>query len=168
MIVFAGALSLALSLVVATEPATKQGPDSARTAIQAFGSEPWLLVRRVDQIDPAVLAALSRRFFPDDRRIANPGAAFNATDVIDRRPRRRLILAGHFDSRWFVAYEVGGRGYHQTLVEYVLVDGKPQLTLLARGMLVGKHTRRAEVRQIARGLSSPAVHQEPINAQSSD
>ena len=163
-----GLLCLALSLIVAAAPAAKHGDGSAPSAIQAFGSEPWRLVRRADQVSPAVLAALSQRFFPNDRRIADPGAAFNPTDVADPHPRRRLLLAGRTASRWFVVYEVGGRGYHQTLVEYVLTHGRPQLTLLARGTFVEERTRRVELRQITHGLGSPAVRREPISPQSSD
>src|SRR2546430_5374564 len=100
--ILAGVLPLALNLILATAPTTEQGGDTTQPGIQTFGSEPWMLVRRVDQINPAVLAALSRRCFPGDRRIANPGAAFNPTDVVNRHPRRRLLLAGHLTSRWFV------------------------------------------------------------------
>jgi hypothetical protein len=43
--------------------------------------------------------------------LAAPGKRFNATDVIEPGlPRRRLVLGGHCDDRWFIEYEHGGIG----------------------------------------------------------
>lgn len=43
--------------------------------------------------------------------LANPGARFNATDVIEPGlPRRRMVFAGACENRWFIEYEKGGIG----------------------------------------------------------
>ncbi len=43
--------------------------------------------------------------------LANPGARFNATDVIEPGfPRRRMVYAGVCENRWFIEYEKGGIG----------------------------------------------------------
>lgn len=43
--------------------------------------------------------------------LAEPGARFNATDVIEPGlTRRRLVLAGNCGDRWFIEYEHGGIG----------------------------------------------------------
>lgn len=43
--------------------------------------------------------------------LANPGARFNATDVIEPGlPRRRMVYAGACENRWFIEYEKGGIG----------------------------------------------------------
>lgn len=43
--------------------------------------------------------------------LADPGARFNSTDVIEQGlPRRRLVLAGNCEDRWFIEYEHGGIG----------------------------------------------------------
>ncbi len=43
--------------------------------------------------------------------LADPGARFNASDLIQHGlPTRRLLLAGHCEDRWFIEYEHGGIG----------------------------------------------------------
>jgi len=43
--------------------------------------------------------------------LADAGARFNATDVIEPGlPRRRMVYAGACENRWFVEYEKGGIG----------------------------------------------------------
>ena len=45
--------------------------------------------------------------------LANPGQKYQQTDVIYKEglPRRRLILAGGSNNRWFIHYEYGGWGH---------------------------------------------------------
>jgi hypothetical protein len=51
--------------------------------------------------------------------IADKGARFNATDVVDTRlPMRRLIGFSVSNTESFIWYEHGGRGYHQHLVRF--------------------------------------------------
>ena len=43
--------------------------------------------------------------------LANAGARFNATDVIEPGlPRRRMVYAASCENRWFIEYEKGGIG----------------------------------------------------------
>ena len=45
------------------------------------------------------------------------GAAFNASDI-GYGPRTRFIAAARLNTRYVVAYEHGGRGYHVDLLTY--------------------------------------------------
>ena len=70
------------------------------------------------------------------------GRHFDATDVVTGKPIRRLLLAGHATTRWFVAYERGGRGHDLVLVIFDSGAKAPEPTLLARGT-AGAHDDQA-------------------------
>jgi hypothetical protein len=97
-----------------------------------FQEKDWKIVRSIEAIDTNIIKALISHF-KDDNRIANVNESFNATDVVNRMPTRRLVLAGYSGSRWFVLYEHGGRGLHLVLVVLDTKTQPPQMVLLARG-----------------------------------
>ena len=116
--------------------APHESPDA-----KLFQTLGWTTVNSVEAIQPTVLAALQSRF-GSDSRLANPGEPFDATDVVTGKPRRRLLLAGHATTRWFVAYERGGRGHYLVLVIFDSGAKVPEPTLLARGT-AGAHDDQA-------------------------
>src|SRR4030095_3386022 len=92
------------------------------------------------EIQPAVLSALQSRF-GEDSRLANPGEPFDATCLVSGKPSRRLVLAGHYEARWFVAYEVGGFLHYLVLAVFDAEPQPPQPVLLAQAS-AGKHDDR--------------------------
>jgi hypothetical protein len=52
--------------------------------------------------------------------LADPGAKYQATDVIESPtlPFRRLVFAGRCEDRWFIYYEHGGRGHSYAVLVY--------------------------------------------------
>ena len=87
-----------------------------------------------------VLKALQARF-KGDSRLADRGQPFDATDLVSGLPRRRLVLAGHTSTEWFVAYEHGGRGHHLDLVVFNVRDGSPR-PVLVTSPNAGRHDDR--------------------------
>jgi hypothetical protein len=79
---------------------------------------------RLRDVDASAIAALKRQFSYGDRRLADRGAGFEATDMIgpDNFPERRLVLAARAGDTWFFHYEHGGRGYHSHLVALTRAD----------------------------------------------
>ena len=125
-----------LAVLAATAAESRgDGAESARE-VARFHAAKWTVTQSLKEIDADVLHTLKMRFGQDDR-LADHGEPFEATDVLTRKPPRRLLLAGHSAHRWFVAYEVGGRGHHVVLA--VLADATPpEVVLLARGQ-AGTH-----------------------------
>lgn len=111
------------------------GAESARE-LARFHDAKWTVTRSLKEIDADVLRALKARLGVDDR-LADHGEPFEETDVLTRKPPRRLLLAGRSARRWFVAYEVGGRGHHVVLAVLAAVT-PPEVVLLARGQ-AGAH-----------------------------
>ena len=77
------------------------------------------LVPPVEEVDavklPDVLrGALARDVGP----MALPGAPFDATDEVKTGISRRLIFVRKQGTRWVVAYEEGGRSYHDVILSY--------------------------------------------------
>ncbi len=100
----------------------------------------WVTVRNPKQIPDSVLNALLSHFV-DDRRLADRSEPFNATDIGSTLPSRRLVLAGHSRTEWFVAYEHGGRGHHLDLV-VLDVRGAVVRTVLSTSLNAGTHDDR--------------------------
>jgi hypothetical protein len=90
---------------------------------------------RLRDIDAAAVAALKREIDDDDRRLADRGAGFEASDVISEGdfPARRLVIAARAGDTWFVHYEHGGRGYHSHLVALTRGERSWRLTYAAAG-----------------------------------
>jgi hypothetical protein len=107
----------------------------------ATGPEPetqWVTVRSLKQIPEAVLNELLSHF-DDGPRLADQSEPFNATDIGSSLPSRRLVLAGHRGTEWFVAYEHGGRGHDLDLV-VLEVRGAVVRSVLSTSLLnVGTH-----------------------------
>ncbi|TBR36481.1 MULTISPECIES: hypothetical protein [Dyella] len=60
---------------------------------------------------------------PGTGGIAERGAEFNSTDVIDKPwPMRRFVVAGHDGDTWVVVLEQGGRGYNRS-AHVLMADG---------------------------------------------
>ena len=93
---------------------------------------------RLRDIDTSALAALKRQFSDDDRRLADRGAGFEATDAIgpENFPARRLVLAARAGDTWFIHYEHGGRGYHSHLVALTRADHSWRRTYAAAAFKV--------------------------------
>jgi hypothetical protein len=74
---------------------------------------------------PAPVAHSLQRHIPN---LTPPGSPFNGGDTVSAGQTmldRRMIAAFHHDSRWVIAYEAAGRGYHLVVVAYDLSeDGK--------------------------------------------
>ncbi len=97
--------------------------DSAQ-ALTRFRDAHFTEVTSVDELPGVVRAQLLEG---EQMQLADPGARWQATDVIPRGrrlPNRRLKLAGHADELWFVWYEAGGFSHSEIL-----------LTLVNRGSL---------------------------------
>ena len=94
----------------------------------------FTLMDDLRKVDPEVLALFQAKV--PEREIANRGERFNKTDVVmgDHLPFRRFVLAGYNSTMWFILYEVGGIGYHHSLVIFSK-DTKWSLTGSFTGIL---------------------------------
>jgi hypothetical protein len=92
----------------------------------------WSTSQSLGNVAPAVVEALQARF-PDDRRLADRGQPFQATDIVTGEPTRRLVLAGRSDADAFVVYEQGGRGHHLVFVMFDTRGQVPRPVLRASG-----------------------------------
>ena len=73
----------------------------------------------VEDVDPADLPRILQFAMTRDiGRFALPGQPFDAADVVRVGVNRRLIWIRRRDTRWVVAFEQGGRAYHDTVVSY--------------------------------------------------
>jgi hypothetical protein len=92
-------LCLVIAAILASVPyiATAEIPDTSAL----------VLSRDIDSLPGAVLSKLGRTKTGHNEMVA-PDESFNATDVLDGRPRRRFVLAGVSDRLIIVAYEQGG------------------------------------------------------------
>ena len=90
--------------------------DASVLALLSGGDVQTVTHRR--EIDPSAIAALKRQFRDHDRRLADRGGGFEATDAIgpENFPQRRLVLAARAGDTWFIHYEHGGYGLHSHLV----------------------------------------------------
>lgn len=68
----------------------------------------------VPNLPNALRGALARDVGP----IAVPGAAFDSTDEVKTGVNHRLIWVRKQGTRWVVAYEEGGRSYHDVILSY--------------------------------------------------
>jgi hypothetical protein len=83
----------------------------------------WVTVRTVAAIPADVFEALLSHF-GHERHLADRGEPFEGTDLHGTGlPSRRLVLAGHSATEWFVAYEHGGRAHH---LDIVILDRGPE------------------------------------------
>jgi hypothetical protein len=131
-------LTHACAIIFLSVAAAESGSDGAESAreLARFHESKWIVTRSLKEIDVDVLHALKARFGVDDR-LADHGEPFEESDVLSRKPPRRLLLAGRSGRRWFVAYEVGGRGHHVVLA-VLAATPPPGVVLLARGQ-AGAH-----------------------------
>jgi hypothetical protein len=65
---------------------------------------------------PALVGALTERI----GELVDPGARFDATDVVVTGHNRRLIFIWNAGTRWIVATEHGGIGYNDPILLYEL------------------------------------------------
>lgn len=68
-------------------------------------------VTAVEKLPKEVSALLAEMFGQKSLEMANPGQKYQATDVGENGPARRLIFAGLSANKCFVYYEKGGRGH---------------------------------------------------------
>jgi hypothetical protein len=120
---------LALVACMAAPPRTKVDVPTEATF---FRSANWVVVNSLREVNPTVVEVLRDRIGRDDR-LADRGEPFDATCIVAGHPSRRLVLAGYTGSRWFIAYEVGGRAHHIVLVTFEMTETAPTITMLARG-----------------------------------
>jgi hypothetical protein len=88
------------------------------SGLAALSGRDVQVVTRLRGIEPGAVTALKRQFRDTDRRLADRGAGFEATDALgpENFPQRRLVLAAHAGDTWFIHYEHGGYGLHSHLV----------------------------------------------------
>jgi hypothetical protein len=98
-------LLVVLVVVVANNSVAAQD-----SAVPWLENNKWEMIREVSNIDNNVMDILRMEFIKSnkDSRISDPGGAYNHSDVMDGRPRRRLIIAGKSNNKLFVIYERGG------------------------------------------------------------
>ncbi len=76
---------------------------------------------------PALVRALTGRV----GEVVEPGAPFDATDVVRTGHNRRLIFIWHYGLRWIVATEHGGIGYNDPIFAYDLRPDAQDATFVA-------------------------------------
>ncbi|HXQ27440.1 MAG TPA: hypothetical protein VN822_13610 [Candidatus Acidoferrales bacterium] len=110
---------------------TEPGMSSAKR--QAFLAEDYKILRTVNAFPFAILKDFKRQG-QDSLAIADPGQAFEATDVITDAalPRRRLIFAGVAKESAFVHYERGGFGL-SFVIEFYHLESNQEAVGLWRG-----------------------------------
>lgn len=123
---------LVISMAVAIAIGGTVNPDKQQSGLTQFLEQKWKVVSSIRDVDPAVVNVLRSRFGRDNR-LSDVGEPFNPTDVVDRRPNRRLVLAGHSGSKWFIAYERGGYTHYLKLVIFDTDVQPPRITLSASG-----------------------------------
>lgn len=69
-------------------------------------------------VPPAVVQALKKAAGAGE--ISAPGGPFNAIDVMDGRPDKRVMFVWHSGSRWVVATEQGGFAYYNRVFAFDL------------------------------------------------
>lgn len=72
----------------------------------------------MSSLPPSVREALLALCAPCE--FADYGAAWNPSDFLDGRPRRRLVKIEGTASGWLIEYEHGGRGRHTHTVVFEL------------------------------------------------
>jgi len=125
-------VTVVVAVILSVSAPTPSMAASLPAALQSFLATDYTLIATVEGLPMPIQAALFGRM-KHDPRLANPGARFNATDVVDPEyPMRRLIVAGHTPTSWFICYENGGRGYHRTLVIMASDAGTPRIVFAGR------------------------------------
>jgi len=86
------------------------------------------------QFPESLKSAFARLTRQNRFALANPGDAYQETDVIKRQelPSRRLIVAGKCQSFWFIHYEQGGIGHDYALV-FFRADSHSRLSFVWGG-----------------------------------
>jgi hypothetical protein len=116
-------------------------PQSTDTSTPFSVDANWVTVQALEQIPAPVLKALQARF-KDNRRLADRGQPFDATDVVSGLPTRRLVLAGYTSTEWFVTYEHGGRGHHLDVIVLDVRQAAPHPVSVTPLLNVGGHNDR--------------------------
>jgi hypothetical protein len=90
--------------------------------------------------------------------LADPGSRFNATDVIEPGlPRRRLVLAGRCENRWFIEYEHGGIGMSTALMVLRVNSDRSVSLVWGRALRGGAKN----IKELRAALSGAAYYDEP-------
>jgi hypothetical protein len=116
--------------------------------LSRFASPSYHAIERLADL-PAPLAAAVAKLV--DQPIAERGASWNATDVVDPGdpvPVRRFMLAAVSKTRLVVVYEHGGIARHQ----HVLVFDNPEAPKLRGSAFIGAP---ANVEELKKMLSRP-------------
>jgi len=92
------------------------------------------LVEWPDGLPPKVFEDFTRHV----ERLAAPEEQFDATDVIMTNKRRRLIRVVNLGSLWVIAYEHGGRAYHDHIVVYEISGAGNPVRLIANDIAFPK------------------------------
>ena len=125
-------VTIAVTIVVAISHAEASMAASLSSPLQRFLAGEYELTTKVDDLPSSIQTALFKRM-KHDPRLGNPDDQFNATDVVNpKHPMRRLIVAGHSPTSWFICYEHGGRGYHRQLVIIATDTGTPKILFSGR------------------------------------
>jgi hypothetical protein len=108
-------------------------------------------IQRIEALPPGV-----QKLLPSG--MANPNEGFNAMDVMDGKPSRRLILAGHYSKCDFVCYEHGGYGYHLHLL--IFTNGNEGTQRIFEGSIFKDAKDAATMADVKRLIQSGEVHDE--------
>src|SRR4051812_8204938 len=148
-------LILLVTLLAPQSVGARDSSTKPKAEVQGFRSATWTEVRRLADIDPVVMRALQEHM-GKGTAFADVGGAFDATDIVTGKPRRRLVFGGYSGERWFICYEKGGRGHHLVLVVFDKTGDVLRPVLLARGG-AGKHDDihgwRVDLADLRRALS---------------
>lgn len=98
-------------------------------------------VARLADLPPAFQAELERGF-RSARGLAEAGAPYNATDVVDPRlPSRRFVGAVRFGTFWIVWYEHGGIVHSRNIIGVHFDAAADSYHLLSGTTLIGEPCR---------------------------
>jgi hypothetical protein len=147
--------AVALGILLASTAFASKTSD----AWDRFEQSKWSTVHKLAQVPSDVLTAL-RAHLGEDPRLADVANPFDATGNNGSLPPRRLVLAGHSPTDWFILYEEGGLAHRLVFVDFEMAS-EPQPVLLATGS-AGVYSNpggwRVDLRTLKKGLETGTMH----------
>lgn len=147
---------------VAQEP-TEPTPRQTYVRLSSFDVQRLLsgnctTIDTAEQLPDAIKNAFATITRTKPFSLADPGARFNATDVIeDRLPTRRLIISGRCEDRWFIEYEHGGIGKSTALMVLRMTPDQSVALVWGRAL----KTNADSIEELRAALARSAFWDEP-------